>query len=74
MVSCSLWFTAELNAKDHIEGIHRFKEGHGVSFYGVEWFGSRQFFEQRKDASQALWMDMALAYRPGPNPHWPVCH
>ena len=71
VVSCSLWFTAELNAKDHIEGIHRFKEGHGVSFYeclrrhGVEWFGSRQFFEQRKDASQALWMDMALARRSG---------
>ena len=60
VVSCSLWFTAELTAKDHIEGIHRFKEGHGVSFYeclrrhGIEWFGSRQFFEQRKDASQAL--------------------
>ena len=67
MVSCSLWFRAELNAKDHIEGIHRFKEGHGVSFYeclrrhGVEWFGSRQFFDQRQNASQALWMDMALA-------------
>ena len=71
VVSCSLWFTAELNAKDHIEGIHRFKEGHGVSFYeclrrhGIELFGSRQFFEQRKDASQALWMDMALARRSG---------
>ena len=70
-MSCSLWFTAELNTKDHIEGIHRFKEGHGVSFYeclrrhGVEWFGSRQFFEQRKDASQVLWMDMALARRSG---------
>ena len=71
VVSCSLWFRAELNAKDHIEGIHRFKEGHGVSFYeclrrhGVEWFGSRQFFDQRQNASQALWMDMALARRSG---------
>ena len=71
VISCSLWFTAELNAKDHIEGIHKFKEGHGVSFYeclrrhGVEWFGSRQFFDQRQNASQALWMDMALARRSG---------
>ena len=44
VISCSLWFRAELNAKDHIEGIHRFKEGNGASFYeclrrhGVEWF------------------------------------
>ena len=29
MLSCSLWFTSELNAKDHIEGIHHFQEGHG---------------------------------------------
>ena len=71
MISCSLWFTAELNAKDHIERIHNFKEGHGVSFYeclrrhGVEWFGRRQFFDQRQNASQALWMDMALARRSG---------
>ena len=64
VVSCSLWFTAELNAKDHIEGIHKFKEGHGTSFYeclrrhGIEWFGSRKFFEQRKETNQAIWMDM----------------
>ena len=25
VLSCSLWFTSELNAKDHIEGIHHFK-------------------------------------------------
>ena len=31
----------------------------------MEWFGSRQFFDQRQDASQALWMDMALARRSG---------
>ena len=71
VVSCSLWFTAELNAKDHIEGIHKFKEGEGTSFYeclrrhGIEWFGSRRFFEQRKETNQALWMDMALARRSG---------
>ena len=71
VVSCSLWFTAELNAKDHIEGIHKFKEGHGTSFYeclrrhGIEWFGSRNFFEQRKETNQAIWMDMALARRSG---------
>ena len=70
-MSCSLWFTAELNAKDHIEGIHKFKEGEGISFYeclrrhGIEWFGSRKFFEQRKETNQALWMDMALARRSG---------
>ena len=30
VLSCSLWFTSELNAKDHIEGIHHFEEGHGM--------------------------------------------
>ena len=54
VLSCSPWFTSELNAKDHIEGIHHFKEGHGTSFYeclrqyGMEWFGSRAFFEGRR--------------------------
>ena len=71
VISCSLWFTAELNAKDHIEGIHKFQEGHGTSFYeclrrhGIEWFGSRTFFDQRKATNQAIWMDMALARRSG---------
>ena len=66
-----MWFTSELNAKDHIEGIHTFQEGHGTSFYeclrqhGIEWFGSRTFFDQRKDTTQAIWMDMALARRSG---------
>ena len=54
VMSCSLWFTSELNAKDHIEGVHKFQEGHGTSFYeclrqyGIECFGSRTFFETRK--------------------------
>ena len=71
VLSCYLWFTSELNAKDHIEGIHKFQEGHGTSFYeclrqfGIEWFGSRAFFDQRKDTTQAIWMDMALARRSG---------
>ena len=58
-------------AKDHIEGIHHFEEGHGTSFYeclrqyGMEWFGSRAFFEGRRQASQAIWMDLALARRSG---------
>ena len=71
VISCSLWFTAELDAKDHIEGIHKFQEGHGTSFYeclrrhGIEWFGSRTFFDQRKATNQAIWMDMALARRSG---------
>ena len=64
--SCSLWFTSELNAKDHIENIHRFREGRGTSFYeclrayALEWFGSRSFFDD-----QSLWMDLALARRSG---------
>ena len=71
VISCSLWFTSELNAKDHIEGIHKFQEGHGTSFYeclrrhGIEWFESRTFFDQRKATNQAIWMDMALARRSG---------
>ena len=71
VVSCSLWFTSELNAKDHIEGIHKFKEGHGTSFYeclrqyGIEWFGSRTFFDPRRQTNQAIWMDMALVRRSG---------
>ena len=71
VLSCSLWFTSELNAKDHIEGIHKFQEGHGTSFYecmrqyGIEWFGSRTFFEGRKLTNQAICMDLALARRSG---------
>ena len=71
VLSCSLWFKSELNAKDHIEGIHRFREGHGLSFYeclrchGMEWFASRRFFDQRQNVTQSLWMDMALARRSG---------
>ena len=70
-MSCSLLFTSELNAKDHIEGIHKFQEGHGTSFYeclrqyGIEWFGSRTFFETRRQTTQAIWMDLALARRSG---------
>ena len=50
--TCPLWFTSELNGKDHIERIHRFREGRGCSFYeclrtyGLEWFSSRPFFDQ----------------------------
>ena len=50
---------------------HRFREGRGHSFYeclrkfGLEWFGSRGFFEQRKLTGQSLWMDLALARRSG---------
>ena len=68
-MSCSLWFISELNAKDHIEGVHKFQEGHGTSFYeclrqyGIEWFGSRTFFETRRQTTQAIWMDLALARR-----------
>ena len=53
VLSCSSWFTSELNAKDHIESIHHFCEGHGTSFYeclrqySLEWFGRRGFFDGR---------------------------
>ena len=56
--TCPLWFTSELNGKDHIKRTHRFREGRGHSFYeclrayGLEWFGSRSFFDQRKLATQ----------------------
>ena len=68
---CSLWFTSELNAKDYIENIHRFREGRSTTFYeclwtyGLEWFGSRSFFDGRRPANEALWMDLALAHRSG---------
>ena len=69
VMSCSLWFTSELNTKDHIEGVHKFQEDHGTSFYEChsfyEWFGSRTFFETRRQTSQAIWMDLALARRSG---------
>ena len=45
--SCPMWFSSELNGKDHLERIHYFKEGQGYSFYeclrqfGLEWFGRR---------------------------------
>ena len=73
--TCPLWFTSELNGKDHIERTHRFREGRGCSFYeclriyGLEWFGSRAFFDQRKEATQAIWMDLALARRSGQELH-----
>ena len=69
--ACPLWFTSELNGKDHIEHTHRFREGCGHSFYeclrkfGLELFESRGFFEQRKVTGQSLWMDLALARRSG---------
>ena len=66
-----MWFSPELNGKDHLERIHSFREGQGCSFYeclrnyGMEWFGKRSFFEQREQSSRALWMDLALARQSG---------
>ena len=31
--TCHLWFSSELNGKDHLERIHGFREGQGCSFY-----------------------------------------
>ena len=69
--TCYLWFSSELNGKDHLERIHGFREGQGCSFYeclrrfGMEWFGTRSYFDQREQSSQAMWMDMALARQSG---------
>ena len=66
-----MWFSSELNGKDHLERIHSFREGLGYSFhdclrqFGLEWFGRRTFFEEREVTGQALWMDLALARRSG---------
>ena len=65
--SCPLWFTSELNGKDHIENIHHFREGRGYSFYeclrkiGLKWFTSRKFFAEKSTSGQALWTDIDLA-------------
>ena len=62
-----MWFSSELNGKDHLKRIHSFREGQGCSFYeclrnyGMEWFEKRSFFDQREQSSQAMWMDLALA-------------
>ena len=69
--TCLMWFSSELNRKDHLERIHSFREGQGCSFYdclrkyGMEWFGKRTFFDQREQSSQAMWMDLALARQSG---------
>ena len=71
MPSCPMWFTSELNGKDHLERIHKFKEGQGYSFYeclckfGMEWFGRRSFFDERDVTGQGLCMDLALARHSG---------
>ena len=71
VTTCPMWFSSELNGKDHLERIHSFREGLGYSFYdclrrfGLEWFGRRTFFEEREVTCQALWMDLSLARRSG---------
>ena len=66
-----MWFSSELNGKDHLERIHGFREGQGCSFYeclrryGMEWFGKGSYFDQREQSSQAMWMDIALARQSG---------
>ena len=73
--TCPLWFSSELNGKDHLERIHSFREGQGCSFYeclrsyGLEWFGKRSFFDQRECTGQAMWIDLSLA-RPEQSLHY----
>ena len=75
VTTCPMWFTSELNGKDHLERIHKFQEGQGCSFYeclrkfGLEWFCRRSFFEKRAESGQALWMDLALARQSGQELH-----
>ena len=70
-----MWFSSELNGKDHLEQIHSFTEGRGYSFYGclrqfgLEWFGRCTFFDQREVTGQGLWMDLALARKSGQELH-----
>ena len=58
--TCHMWFSSELNGKDHLEIIHSFREGQGCSFYeclrryGMEWFGKRSYFDQREQSNQAI--------------------
>ena len=33
VATCPMWFSSELNGKDHLERIHKFREGQGYSFY-----------------------------------------
>ena len=35
----------------------------------LEWYGSRSFFDQHKEATQSIWMDLALAHRSGQELH-----
>ena len=69
--TCPLWFSSELNGKDHLERTHSFREGQGCSFYeclrgyGLEWFGRISFFDQRERTGQAMWMDLSLACQSG---------
>ena len=55
--------------------MHQFREGKGCSFYeclhtyGMEWYGSRTCFDQRKEATQSMCMDLALARRSGQELH-----
>ena len=71
--TCHMWFSSELNGKDHLERIHGFKEGQGCSFYeclrryGMEWFGKHSYFDQRAQSSLAMWMDIALPVSPDRN-------
>ena len=69
--TCHMWFSSELNEKDHIERIHSFREGQGCSFYeclrryGMEWFGKRSYFDQREQSNQAMLLDIELAHQSG---------
>ena len=68
--TCPVWFSSELNGKDHIEHTDHIREGRGCSFYeylrtyGLEWYD-----DQRKEATQSMWMDLALARRSGQELH-----
>ena len=51
VLSCSLWFTSELNAKDHVTSFYEC-----LRQYGLEWFGSREFFDGRRQAGHSTIM------------------
>ena len=58
--TCPMWFSSEVNGKDHLEMIHSFLERQGCSFYEclrnykMECVGKKSFFDQREHTGQAI--------------------
>ena len=64
-----MWFTSELNGKDHLERIHKFRKGQGCSFYECLRKFGLECFEQRAESGQVLWINLTLARQSGQELH-----